>query len=87
MNDLESGHPSDVLNDSIKEKDDVISNQKAKNDAIPQEQLGHNNIEVNYSMASSGQNTTTSEIKDISGLITSSENRESPQPSSYKTKR
>ena len=87
MHDLANCHPSDVLNDSLKEKDDVICSPGATNDAIPQQQMDHNNMEPNYSMASSGQNTTTSEIKDMSDLITSCDNGESSQNSAYKGKR
>ena len=87
LHDLANCHSSDVLNDSLKERDDVTSIQKTTNYNIPNKQLLYKNMEVNYSMASSGQNTTTSEIKDISELTTSPYKGESAQPSLYNEKR
>lgn len=88
MNDLANGFSSDALNDSFREKCDAINNQTTLiNNESQNNHLIQDNMDANFSIASSGQNNIASEIKDIKFGVNEGKEKYSPASSKNKVQR
>ena len=86
MNDLANGFSSDALNDSFREKCDVINNQTTLiNNESHNNHLIQDSMDADFSIASPGKNT--SEMKDIKFGVNEGNGKYSPACSKRKEQR
>ena len=88
LNEIVNGLSSDVLNeDSLREKcNEIMNKTKIAENGIQKNESSHdtNGRDISFSIGSSGPNTTTSDLKDVT--LNGSENQEIPIVSNDKSR-